>query len=202
VARRKLVVATRNPGKLRELCALLGDLPLQVVSIADLELSFEADEPFDTFAENAAHKALLVARGTGELALADDSGLEVDALDGKPGVLSSRVADSDPERIRWLLEQMKDLPDEQRNARFVCVVALAGPSGLLGSWEGIVEGRIIRQPCGDNGFGYDPVFYYAPFALTFGQLEPERKNRVSHRGMALRQLKAALPAILRQFEGT
>jgi len=200
VKQRKLVVASTNPGKLRELRAILDKLPLALVSVGELLPSLHIEEPFGTFAENAAHKALTVARATGELALADDSGLEVEALDGRPGVLSSRIAATDPQRIQWLLDQMKDVPDEQRGARFVCVVALATAAGLVGSWEGTVAGRITRKPLGTHGFGYDPVFYYPPFGCTFGQLEPERKNEVSHRSRALRRLCAALPDILRQLE--
>ena len=195
-----LLVASENAGKVAEIRRLLAAVPLQVISLADLPRPPQISEPYDTFAGNAQHKAATAARATGELAVADDSGLVVPALHGAPGVRSSRVADSDAERIRWLLEEMKGLTGEQRAVYFVCVIALASPHGeMLGTWQGHVDGLIIRQPQGEGGFGYDPVFLYPPTQQTFAQMTAEEKNDVSHRGQALRDFARDLPAILKDI---
>jgi len=173
-------------------------VPLQVISLADLPRPPQLTEPYDTFAGNAQHKAATAARASGYLAVADDSGLVVPALGGAPGIRSSRVADSDPDRIGWLLEEMKDLTGEQRAAYFVCMIALANLHGeMLGTWQGRVDGIIIPQPQGEGGFGYDPVFLYPPTGMTFGQMSSQEKNEVSHRGRALRDFARDLPAILK-----
>jgi XTP/dITP diphosphohydrolase len=185
-------VATRNEGKRAEIAEALEGLGMEVLSLRDFPAAPEVDEPFATFAQNAAHKALQTARAIGEWCLADDSGLEVPALGGAPGVLSARVAASDPARIAWLLEKMKAVPPNQRQARFVCALALASPEGIQGQWEGTVEGRILASPRGDNGFGYDPVFWYEPLSKTFAELSRDEKNAVSHRGRALRAFRKAL----------
>lgn len=189
---RRLVVATRNEGKRAEIAQLLDGLGIEVLSLRDFPGAPEVDEPFATFAENAAHKALQTARAIGEWCLADDSGLEVLALDGAPGVQSARVAASDPARIAWLLGRMQSVPEGQRQARFVCAVALASPEGIQGQWEGTVEGQILSAPRGENGFGYDPVFWYEPLGKTFAELSRDEKGAVSHRGRALRALRRAL----------
>mgnify|MGYP000846762078 CR=1 FL=1 len=182
----KLVVATRNEGKRREIEALLTGSGLEIFSLTQYPDAPEADEPFDTFRENAAQKALLTAQYTGELAVADDSGLMVDALRGAPGVKSSRIANSDPERITWILEQLGQTPTELRTARFVCSIVLASPEGVWYQTDHCVEGIITFEPMGENGFGFDPVFYYPPLERTFAQLNQEEKSVVSHRGKALR----------------
>jgi len=193
-----LLVASENPGKVAEIRQLLAAVPLQVISLADLPSPPQLSEPYNTFAGNAQHKAATAARATVYLTVADDSGLVVPALDGAPGIRSSRVADSDPERIRWLLDEMKDLTGEQRAAYFVCVIALANLHGeMIGTWQGRVDGLIIRQPQGEGGFGYDPVFLYPPAQQTFAQMTAEEKNDVSHRGQALRNFARDLPAILK-----
>lgn len=188
----RLVVATTNQGKLREIADLLGDLNIKVLSLADFPCIVNLDEPFGTFAENAVHKALTVARTAGETAVADDSGLVVDALGGLPGVKSARIASSDPERIAWLLEQLRHVPLERRTARFVCALALATPDGHVQQWEEAVEGLITLAPRGPHGFGYDPVFLYPPAGKTFGEMTQAEKSAVSHRGKALRQLRQAI----------
>ncbi len=195
-----LLVASQNPGKVAEIRGLLAAVPLQVISLADLPRPPQLTEPYDTFAGNAQHKAATAARASGYLAVADDSGLVVPALDGAPGIRSSRVADSDPERIRWLLEEMRDLTGEQCAAYFVCVIALANLHGeMLGTWQGRVDGLIIPQPQGEGGFGYDPIFLYPPTQQTFAQMTAQEKNDVSHRGQALRAFARDLPAILKDI---
>ncbi len=188
----RLVVATRNEGKRTEIAQLLEGLGMEVLSLRDFAGAPEVSEPFATFSQNAAHKAVETARAIGEWCLADDSGLEVAALGGAPGVMSARVANSDPERIAWLLDQLKAVPEGQRQARFVCVAALASPAGVQGRWEGAVEGLILTAPRGDHGFGYDPVFWYEPLGKTFAELSREEKSAVSHRGRALRAFRASL----------
>ena len=188
----RLVVATRNEGKRREIEDLLAGLGVEVLSLSAFPDAPEVEEPFETFAENAAHKATAIARATGEWALADDSGLEVDALGGAPGVRSSRIAESDPARIAWLLGRMAQVPPDCRQARFICALALASPQGLVGRWQGTVEGLITDEPRGAHGFGFDPVFLYPPTGMTFAEMTREEKGEVSHRGRALREFRGWL----------
>jgi XTP/dITP diphosphohydrolase len=191
----RIVVATRNVGKMREIRACLADLPIELTSLAELPEMLELDEPFDTFLENAAHKARLVAKATGLWALADDSGREVDALAGWPGPWSSRAAGegaSDADRIALLLERLAGVPAASRTARFVCALALASPSGEVWEWEGRCEGVVAEEPRGCGGFGYDPVFYVPGEGKTMAELPAERKNEISHRAAALRRMREAL----------
>lgn len=183
---RRLVVATRNRGKLAELTELLADLPVEVLSLEAFPGAPEPEEPHATFAGNAAHKARLTAAALGEWVLADDSGLQVWALDGAPGVRSSRLAGSDPERIARVLARLGAAPPSARGARFVCALALASPQGVVGQWEGAVEGRLTDAPRGEEGFGFDPVFLYPPAGMTFAEMTRAQKSAVSHRGRALR----------------
>jgi XTP/dITP diphosphohydrolase len=197
-----LVLATRNPGKVREIRDLLSGLPLAVTHLGELADPPDLAEPHDAFADNAREKALAVARATGHLALADDSGLMVDALGGAPGVRSSRFAGeaaTDADRVARLLREMEGVPDLRRTARFVCALVLAGPQGQVGCWEGRAEGRILTRPRGSGGFGYDPVFYYPPARMTFAEMTPDRKNRVSHRARALQRFRRDLPHILERL---
>jgi len=199
LTRRRLILATENEHKVREIRELLADLDIEVTHLGERDAPPELTETGATFADNAREKALAVARATGEPALADDSGLMVDALGGAPGVRSARYAGegaSGAELCAKLLREMADVPDNERTARFVCALSLCGPAGEIGRWEGRVEGVITREPRGDGGFGYDPVFYYPPERLTFAQMPPERKNAVSHRGRALQAFRADLPAVL------
>jgi XTP/dITP diphosphohydrolase len=186
---RRLVIATGNPHKLEELRAILAGLPFELVSPAQLGLRIEVEETGATFAENAVLKAVAYANAAGLLALADDSGLEIDALGGEPGVYSARWAGegvSYPERFRILLGRLAEVPETRRTARYRCVIALAEPApvGLVGEAEGVVEGRIAETPQGTGGFGYDPIFYVPDYGRTFGEMSPAEKHRISHRARA------------------
>jgi XTP/dITP diphosphohydrolase len=206
---RRLIVASQNPGKAREIAALLEGLPVEVRSLADWPGVTLPEETGATFEENAALKARAVSRATGEWALADDSGLVVPALGGAPGLRSARVAGSDPERIAWLLGELGsgkwkvESGKWGREAYFVCALALTDPTGkVAGTWEGRVEGQILEAPRGTGGFGYDPVFLYEPAGRSFAEMTREEKAAVSHRGQALRRFRAALaaPALPRRLE--
>ena len=182
-----LLLATSNLHKLEEFRAIFSDLPLRLVSLSDIQLAIDVEETGITFAENAELKARKYAQMSNILTLADDSGLEIDALGGAPGVQSARYLGSETsyqERFRVILEQLKGLPLDQRSARFRCVIALAEPSGHTRIVEGVVEGVIAGSPRGTNGFGYDPIFLVPELGKTFAELEPEHKNRISHRAHA------------------
>ena len=191
---KRIVLASSNPGKLRELASLLRPLDLELVSQGSLGVR-APEETGTTFLANALLKARHAARGTGLPALADDSGLEVDALGGRPGVWSARFAGaSDEENLRRLLEELEDVPDAARQARYQCVIACVhaadDPAPLIAS--GTWEGRIAREPRGSGGFGYDPVFVPVGQTLTAAQLPAGQKNAVSHRAQALHALVASL----------
>ena len=188
--KQKLLVATGNPGKLREVSQILAGMPFEVLSLKDLGISMEVEETGATFAENAILKAEAYCVSAGVLTLADDSGLVVDALSGRPGVLSARYGGeglTDPQRVELLLEELENIPWEKRTARFRCVIALAWPGGRLETVEGTVEGIIQYEPEGSNGFGYDPIFHLPERGCTTAQLETSDKNRISHRGQAVRK---------------
>ena len=204
---RKLVFATRNPGKVVELCALVAGLPLEILSARDLDLP-EVVEDGDTFAANAAKKALEVSRATGLPALADDSGLEVDALDGAPGVISARYAGpehDDRNNNDKLLLELAGVPPERRTVRFRSVVALADARGRLGAEvltaEGSCEGVILEQPRGTGGFGYDPLFFAPELGCTFAEAGVGPKNDLSHRARAMRAMRPRLVAYLGLAKG-
>lgn len=183
----KLLIATRNRGKKREYARLLQGLEVELIALDDLGVTKTIKEDGASYTENALLKARGYAAATGLLTLADDSGLEVDALDGAPGVLTARYAGegaTDEHRYLLLLEQLKDVPHEHRTARFRCVIALAWPGGRVEITEGVCEGRITREPRGEHGFGYDPVFYVPEYGCTMAELPPEIKNRISHRARA------------------
>jgi XTP/dITP diphosphohydrolase len=187
-----LVVATSNPGKLREMQAYLAGCGWEL-TLKPEEL--EIEETGDTFAANACLKASEVAKATKQWAIADDSGLQVDALNGAPGVYSARYGKNDSERITRLLTELGD--ESNRQAQFVCVVAIARPDGeIVIQCEGICRGEILHAPRGDGGFGYDPVFYVPEKQLTFAQMSPEVKKSVSHRGNAFATLLPQLSTIL------
>ncbi|MCX7706615.1 MAG: XTP/dITP diphosphatase [Anaerolineae bacterium] len=195
----KLLVATHNPGKAREYRELLAGLPLEVTYLDELGITLEVEETGSTFAENAILKATTYAQVSGLWTWADDSGLEVDALDGAPGVFSSRYAGpgaSDVDRYRKLLNALAGVPWDRRTARFRCTVALATPEGAVRTVEGVCEGVIAFGPVGEHGFGYDPVFYLPERGLTMAQLPPEVKNQISHRGRAARGAVAVLAEML------
>ncbi|HYW13276.1 MAG TPA: RdgB/HAM1 family non-canonical purine NTP pyrophosphatase [Longimicrobium sp.] len=197
----RLVVATRNPGKVREIHELLAGLGgYGVVGLADLAIpespEEDAVEAFETFEANALAKARYFAARTGLLALADDSGICVDALGGAPGVRSRRFAAADEARgerqdeanNRHLLALLREVPDEGRTARYVCTAALAWPDGREQVRTGTCDGVILHTPRGAGGFGYDPLFYLEGEGMTFGELPADRKNALSHRGRAIRQV--------------
>ena len=187
----KLLLATNNRGKIVEYRSILKNLPLQVVSLADEGITTVIDEVGDSLEENARLKATLLAAESQLIALADDSGLEVDALGGEPGRLSARYAGegaSDKDRIEYLLSRLKDVPWEERSARFRCVIALATPGGEVKTCSGECRGFITFEPKGEYGFGYDPVFYLPGLRKTMAELPPEIKNQVSHRGRAARKV--------------
>lgn len=192
--RPKLLIATYNRGKARELASLLGDVPFAITTPPEEGLDLQVEETGATFEENAVLKARAFARASGLLTLADDSGLEVEALGGEPGVLSSRYAGpgaTDEERVQYLLRRLEGVPPEGRRARFRCVIAIARPSGEVEAFQGQVEGSIALEPRGEGGFGYDPVFLL-PQGRTMAELSPEEKNRISHRGQAARLAAEAL----------
>ena len=184
---RKLLVATHNPGKVREYREILADLPLEVTYLDAEGITLEVDETGATFAENAILKATTYARLTGLWTWADDSGLEVDALDGAPGFIPRAMpgrAPAMPTATASCWTRSSALPWDQRTARFRCTVALATPDGDARTVDGTCEGIIAFGPAGSNGFGYDPVFYFLEQGATMAQLDPEVKNRISHRGRA------------------
>ncbi len=190
-----LLVATRNRGKLEELAALLSDVPMRLLSLNDVGVDDEVEETGATFEENAVLKATAYARASGLTTLADDSGLEVDALGGEPGVRSARYAGPDADdaaRVRFLLGKLRETPPGGRRARFRCVIAVAGPDGGVRTFAGACEGVVADAPRGRNGFGYDPVFLFPGVGRTMAELSPEEKAAVSHRGRAARLAAAAL----------
>ncbi len=183
----RLLLATTNKGKAAEYRDLLKGLDFEIVTLDQAGISKEADESYNTFEENARHKAAFYAELGGLLTLADDSGLEVDALGGEPGVRSSRYAGdnaTDADRVDFLLSKLKGVPQPERTARFRCVIAVAHPRGAVETVEGTCEGYIAIEPRGSNGFGYDPVFFLPEYGRTIAELSPEIKNRISHRGRA------------------
>jgi XTP/dITP diphosphohydrolase len=195
----KLLVATNNPGKVREYEALLRGLPLTLTYPAQEGIDIEVEETGSTFAENACLKATAYARASGLLTLADDSGLEVDALGGEPGTRSARYAGqgaSDEDRYRLLLSKLKGVPWERRTARFRCVIAVSTSQGEVRTAEGTCEGVIAFEPRGGHGFGYDPVFYLAERGQTMAELEPEVKNWISHRARAAEGARRILQELL------
>jgi len=217
---RKVLVATSNPGKLRELREMLGG-DVEWVGLADFPGILEIEEDGQTFAENARKKALGYAKATGLWTLADDSGLVVDALGGEPGVKSARFADThrplltacrgrrdrkerrdllDKKNIEKLLAMLKDVPKEKRQARFVCCLCLARADKVLAETQGTVEGIITEKPIGENGFGYDPIFFVPKLNTTVAQLSRDEKNAISHRGNAISKLKLLLEQHLKNVE--
>ncbi|WP_333870179.1 XTP/dITP diphosphatase [Desulforamulus putei] len=200
----KLVLATNNKGKVKELAEMLNPLDLQVVPIGEYPGFQEVEEDGDTFAANAIKKAVAAARFTGELSLADDSGLEVDALNGAPGVHSARFAGEprdDAANNRKLLKLLEDVPEEKRTGRFRCVIAIAEPGGRVHTAEGTCEGIILRELKGEGGFGYDPLFYVPAYKQTFAELNLEQKNSISHRGKALQRAVEILNRLYVNREG-
>jgi XTP/dITP diphosphohydrolase len=193
----RLLLATTNRGKAAEYRSLLEGLDLDLVTLDQVGISQEAPEDFDTFAANARSKAAFYAALGGLLTIADDSGLEVDALGGEPGVRSSRYAGdnaTDAGRVNFLLNKLKGVPWEKRTARFKCVIAVARPTGQIETVEGECSGYITLEPKGANGFGYDPIFFVPEYGKTIAELPVSIKNEISHRGRAA---KNAIPILAR-----
>jgi XTP/dITP diphosphohydrolase len=190
-----LIIATTNPGKLREYAAILADLPLTVRSLGDIGADVDVEETGATFADNARLKAEYYARHTGHTVLADDSGLEVAALGGEPGVYSHRYAGpgaSDADRNALLLRKLADVPAGRRGARFVCVIALARPDGAVELVEGVLPGAIADAPRGSGGFGYDPLFVIEGEDATLAEIPAARKNQISHRARAAQAARSVI----------
>jgi XTP/dITP diphosphohydrolase len=199
----ELLVATTNRGKFAEVETYLKHLPLKILPLQSLGNSPVVIEDGATYEENALKKATTLAEYSGCLTLADDSGLEVDALNGAPGIYSARYSGEegdDQKNNEQLLDAMKEVPEDRRTARFVCVLALCAPHSRKPKKKMVVrescEGRIAFSPKGQNGFGYDPLFFYAPFGKTFGEIDRETKATVSHRGKALKKLAQNLPSVV------
>jgi XTP/dITP diphosphohydrolase len=187
----RLLIATTNRDKIREILAILAGLPFELRTLADCPDLTAPDETGRTFAENARAKAIYYSTATGELAVAEDSGLEIDALHGQPGVESARYAgveSSYPEKFARIYGELRGVGGHASPARFVCALALARADRILFEAAGTIEGRIADRPSGSGGFGYDPIFYYPPFEATLAEVG-ERKSTVSHRGQAFRMLR-------------
>lgn len=190
-----LLLATSSLHKAREIAAILGDLPMEFQTLRDLPPMELPPEDFPSMRENAIAKAVAAAKQSGMCALADDSGLEVDALDGAPGVHSHRFmgdAASDADRNAEILRRLQGVPDDQRTARYRCAAALASPDGTFDVVEAICEGVIAHAPAGVGGFGYDPIFFVPELGMTMAQLPLDTKNRISHRGRAMQLMKPLL----------
>lgn len=202
---RKLVLASRNKGKIAELQEMLADLPLEIVGVASFPEAPEVAETGKTFRDNAYLKAKAIGDFTHELTLADDSGLETDYLAGEPGVYSARYGESgwnDRERYEFLLSKLNGIPENLRGARFRSVVVLYDPqTGKAEFTEGTVEGVIMTEPRGSNGFGYDPIFFLPEYQKTMAELPPSQKNDLSHRGRAIQKMVPLLRRMLGNFTG-
>jgi XTP/dITP diphosphohydrolase len=200
----KIIFASRNEGKVKEIKNMLEGIDIELVSLNKYKNVPEIVEDGKSFLQNALKKAKKVSEITGEFVLADDSGLQVDALGGEPGIHSARYAGdqaSDEENNNKLLAKLKDIPSEKRDAFFCCVLVIYKPDSSYYSFEGKWRGIIIDERCGSNGFGYDPIFYVPELKKTAAELPPEIKNKVSHRGQAFAKLKESLPAILNDKNG-
>ena len=194
-----LLIATSNRGTLREVRAVLAGLPVRLATLDDHPGITAPVEDADSFEGNAKLKALYYARATGAWTLAEDSGLEVDALHGEPGVHSARYAGSGCDSAAnnaKLVRQLASVSQDRRGARFRCVAALANPSEVVGTASGFIEGVVIDEPRGANGFGYDPHFLVPEYGMTTAEMSPGQKNRISHRGMALRAIRPAIERLL------
>ena len=193
---KRIVFATGNENKMKEIRMILEDLGMEILSMKEAGVDVDIVEDGASFEENAEIKARAVARVlTNDIVLADDSGLEIDCLDKAPGIYSARFAGEDTSydiKNNILLDRMEGVPDEERTARFVCAVAAVFPDGTVDVVRETIEGRVAYEPAGDNGFGYDPIFYVPEYGCTTAQMSPEQKNELSHRGKALRSMRAIL----------
>jgi len=188
----KIVFATANEGKVKEIKEILKDFPIEVVSMKEMGITADIEENGTTFEENSLIKARALAKLTGLPALADDSGLEVDYLNGEPGIYSARYLGRDTDydyKNNYIINKLSDAQDKERSARFVCVISLVLPDGREFVERGVVEGLIGYEQRGENGFGYDPIFYLPEYGKTSAELSPDEKNKISHRGKALSAMK-------------
>ncbi len=193
------MLATNNSGKLREMSVLLSDLGLEITTPLAQGIHLEVEESGQTFRENAILKAEAFSSLSGLTSLSDDSGLEVDVLDGEPGVMSARYAGpnaSDQDKVYYLLDKLRGVPFDRRNARFRCVMALCSPVREVVIFEGVCEGIISEEPKGPGGFGYDPIFYIPALGANMAELSIESKNSISHRGVASMKVKEYLASIV------
>lgn len=193
--KKQIVFATGNIGKMKEIREILGDLGYEILSMKEAGIRAEIEENGKTYEENALIKAREVAKYTNAVVMADDSGLEIDYLNKEPGIYSARYMGEDTSytiKNNNLIERLQGVPDEKRTARFVCAIAAVMPDGEEMTTRGVIEGRIGYEEAGENGFGYDPIFFVPRFGKTTAQLSPEEKNLVSHRGKALEAMKELL----------
>jgi len=196
---KKIIIATGNKGKAKEFETLFSPLGYEVLTLHDLEGATDVEETGSTFEENAILKAEALCQQFNTMVIADDSGLMIDALEGRPGVYSARYAGeekNDDANIDKVLEELKNVPEENRTARFYCALAVAIPGEDTMTVSGTVEGRIANGRQGENGFGYDPIFYVPDLGKMMAELKPEEKNAISHRANALKKLKELLPKLL------
>ena len=194
--RKRIVFATGNENKMKEIRMIMADLGMEIISMKEAGVELDIVEDGMTFEENAEIKARAVSRVlTSDIVLADDSGLEIDYLDKAPGIYSARFAGEDTSydiKNRIFLDRLEGVPDEERTARFVCAVAAVFPDGTVSVVRKTIEGRIAEEAAGDNGFGYDPIFYVPEYGCTTAEMKPEQKNELSHRGKALRAMREIL----------
>ena len=194
----KIVFATTNAGKIKEIKEILSDFDVEVVSMKEMNITADIEENGATFEENSLIKARAVSKLTGLPALADDSGLEVDYLNGEPGIYSARYLGRDTDydyKNNYIIKKLKDAKDEERSARFVCVISLVLPDGREFVKKGVMEGRIGYEIKGENGFGYDPIFYLPEYGKTSAEISAEEKNKISHRGKALSAMKELIASL-------
>lgn len=191
----KLIFATGNKDKMKEIRMILADAGYEILSMKEAGIDADIVEDGSTFEENAIIKAKAISKIAGCVVLADDSGLEVDAMGGAPGIYSARFEGVDTPysvKNKIIMDKLEGLPEEERTARFVCAIAAAWPDGRVITKRGTIEGRIAHEPAGENGFGYDPIFFVPEYGKTTAELDPEEKNKISHRGKALRMIKEVL----------
>ena len=191
----RIIFATGNEGKMKEIREIMSDLNVLVLSMKEAGIDIDIVEDGNSFQENADIKALAIAKLTGDIVLADDSGLEIDYLNGEPGIYSARYLGEDTSydlKNQYIMKQLENVPDEKRTARFVCAISAVLPSGEILHSQGAIDGKIGYEQKGSNGFGYDPIFYLPKYQCTSAELLPEQKNALSHRGQALRIIKAKL----------
>ncbi len=191
----RIIFATTNKNKVREVAMMMEDFDVELVPMSEIGIDVDIEETGTTFEENAIIKAKAIAEMTGEIALADDSGLEVDYLDGAPGVYSSRFLGEDTpyeEKNDYIIDKLKDAKGDERSARFACAMALVFPNGDVETCFGTIEGLIGYEQRGTNGFGYDPIVYVPEYEMTTGEMNPHLKNSISHRGKALEQMKEVM----------